>query len=325
MDKISDIEYFKKKMVSPLKIPFARVGIGEGAGEPNEKSLAQSDAEFAKAVQWIQSEVALSLQKIGIIHLALRGYTVQDIKGFSLSLASSSALDDLYRMETWATRVNVMSDLKDIGWFPKTWIVTRFTDLSPDEIEEMEELAEEEGSGGGEEGGGGGGGDLGDLGGDEGEEGGEEDVNLNFDINAEEGGEEEEEGGEDEEFELEHRKDERKVLLEIAKDARRGKRYTNIVKMSQRANKTSNPFQYLLESKELDGLTKSPQGDSNLLTQVLSEGTEPEKDDGLLVEWSIPRKERVEVISEFMSILKSQPATVQSDTDVGQEDLPTQV
>ncbi|MCK9558803.1 MAG: portal protein, partial [Candidatus Cloacimonetes bacterium] len=66
MDKISDIEYFKKKMVSPLKIPFARVGIGEGAGEPNEKSLSQTDAEFAKAVQWIQSEMALSLQKIGI-------------------------------------------------------------------------------------------------------------------------------------------------------------------------------------------------------------------------------------------------------------------
>jgi hypothetical protein len=30
VDKIADIEYFKKKMIAPTKIPFARVGIGEG-------------------------------------------------------------------------------------------------------------------------------------------------------------------------------------------------------------------------------------------------------------------------------------------------------
>ena len=323
MDKISDIEYFKKKMISPLKIPFARVGIGEGAGEPNEKSLAQSDAEFAKAVQWIQSEVALSLQKVGIIHLALRGYSVQDIKGFSLSLASSSALDDLYRMETWATRVSVMSDLKEIGWFPKTWIVTRFTDLSPDEIQEMEELAEEEaGEEGDEEGGGGGlGGDLGDdMGGDE---GGGEDIDIDMDMEGgeegEEGGEDEEgggeEGGEEEEFELEHRKAERKMLLEIRRDARRSKRYSNLVKTSERAKKISSSFQYLLESKELDGLTKTAKSDNDLLTEDVQDG-------GLLVEWSVPKNLRDEAIAEIRSVIKNQLVVVVTDTDISSDDLP---
>ena len=313
MDKISDIEYFKKKMISPLKIPFARVGIGEGAGEPNEKSLAQSDAEFAKAVQWIQSEMALSLQKIGIIHLALRGYSVQDIKGFSLSLASSSALDDLYRMETWATRVSVMADLKEMGWFPKQWIVTRFTDLSPDEIQEMEEMQEEEGGGSeeGEEGGGGGGGlDL--AGGDEMDdlEGGGGGEDLDF---GEEGG-----GGEEEGFELEQRKDERKVILEIARDARRGKRYKNLVKMADRVKKPTNPFRYLLESKELDGLTKTPPkiGEDGVLTEDL------ENDKGLLVEWSVPKKDREEAMLEIRNIIKNQPVSVSTDTDVSPEDLP---
>jgi hypothetical protein len=319
MDKISDIEYFKKKMISPLKIPFARVGIGEGAGEPNEKSLAQSDAEFAKAVQWIQSEIALSLQKIGIVHLALRGYSVQDIKGFSLSLASSSALDDLYRMETWATRVSVMADLKDIGWFPKTWIVTRFTDLSPDEIQEMEELAEKESSGEeeGEGGGGGAVGDIGELAGEGGEEG--EGDEMEFDIGGEEGDEVEDEGeGDDEEFELEGREDERRILLEIARDTRRGKRYSDIVKLSRRGIKLTSPFQYLLESKELDGLTRTVRVSDD---ELLKEGLD--KDPGLLVEWSTPKKDREEAIAEFKSVLKNQPATVENDTDVSQEDLPT--
>jgi hypothetical protein len=315
MDKISDIEYFKKKMISPLKIPFARVGIGEGAGEPNEKSLAQSDAEFAKAVQWVQSEIAISLQKIGIIHLALRGYSVQDIKGFSLSLASSSALDDLYRMETWATRVGVMSDLKDIGWFPKEWIVTRFTDLSPDEIQEMEEMAEIENDGedGDDSGGGGlssgGGFDMGD------------DDNPEVDIDMDMGNaddmdenEENEENDEDnEEFELENKKDENKIILEIKKADLRKKKFNNLIKLSHRVGRPSNPFQYLLESKELDGLTRTSE------TTLLSEGKE---DNGILVEWSVPKEDRESAIKEIIGVIKHQAIIVTNNSDIDQDDLP---
>jgi hypothetical protein len=143
LDQIADIEYFKKKMIAPLKIPFARVGLGEGAGEQNEKSLSQSHAEFAKAVQWIQREVAKGLTKVALVHLALRGYSVEDLKGFEITLTATSALEELYRIETWQTRADVMATLKDLGWFPKDWIVTHFTDLSPDEIEDLKDVEAE--------------------------------------------------------------------------------------------------------------------------------------------------------------------------------------
>lgn len=165
LDQIADIEYFKKKMIAPTKIPFKRVGIGEGAGEAQEKSLASSDAEFAKAVQWVQREVATGLTKVAICHLAMAGYSVEDLKNFEIGMSASSAIDELYRMETWQGRTSVMADLKDLGWFPKEWIVTRFTDLTPDEIKEIcDIMAENEPQldGGG---GGGGGGGLGGLGG----------------------------------------------------------------------------------------------------------------------------------------------------------------
>jgi len=217
-----------------------------------------------------------------------------------------------------------MADLKEIGWFPKTWIVTRFTDLSPDEIQEMEELAEEESEGGEEgDGGGGGGGGIGGMG-DMGGEGDDFDMDVDVDTeggapeDADEVGDEEEPEGE-EEFEVEGRKIERKVILEIRKDARRKKRYSNLIKMSKRAKRGSNPFQYLLESKELDGLTSSvPKNDDMLVEDV--NGSE-----GLLVEWSVPEKERLEVINEIKNVLKGQPASVAagSDTDISQDDLPT--
>lgn len=200
LDQIKDIEYFKKKMISPLKIPFSRVGIGDAGGQSNGKSLASEHDEFAKAVQWIQREIACNLKKVGIVHLALRGYSVSDIESFDLMMPASSAIEELYRMETWQTRVSVMADLKDLGWFSKEWIVTHFTDLTPDEIIELNEMTEKasaEGEpdpglgGGGGFGGLGGGGEpkLGDLSGDEG-------LDSLAALGDEDGGDKPEDGGE---------------------------------------------------------------------------------------------------------------------------------
>lgn len=144
LDQIADIEYFKKKMVAPTKVPFKRVGIGDGAGEEQEKSLASTDSQFAKSVQWVQREVSIGLTKVAICHLAMAGYNIEDLKSFEISMCASSAIDELYRIETWQGRTAVMGELKDLGWFPVEWIVTRFTDLSPDEIKELTEIMQEQ-------------------------------------------------------------------------------------------------------------------------------------------------------------------------------------
>lgn len=323
LDQIADIEYFKKKMIAPLKIPFSRVGIGEGSGEPNEKSLSQSHAEFAKAVKWIQSEISLGLTKVGIVHLALRGFPVSDIKGFELNLAATSALEDLYRMETWQTRVSVMSDLKDIGWFPKEWIVTRFTDLSPDEIEELEEMEEEQTGGklgGGGALGGGLGDDLGaDLGaGDEGADIGGDIEGLGEEIGGEEEPEEPEEPEEeDEEDTFEGRKPSaRKVLLEMKKDERRRRKMGYVQKIRKRHEKPSSSFQFLLESKELDALSKEPSKKIELGEAHIS----PKNP---LFEWSVSEGDRRAVITEVAEILGG-PSREDSSASgvIVEEDLP---
>lgn len=184
LDQIADIEYFKKKMIAPLKIPFSRVGLGNESGESFNELLVSSHTEFAKAVQWIQREIVEGLKKVAVAHLALKGCTISQIKSFDISMSATNAIDELYRIEVWRSRAGVMTDLKDLDWFPAEWIVSRFTDLSPDEIQKLEEAGtlkddeEEFDLGGGGLGGGGAGLDL-DLDGDidmiaglEGEEGG---------------------------------------------------------------------------------------------------------------------------------------------------------
>ena len=137
LDQIADIEYFKKKVISALKVPFGRVGIGNDQGVGSDKSLSSSSSEFSKAVQWIQREIAYGLKKVALVHLALRGYPLESIHNFDLTLTASSAIDELYRIETWSSRATVIGTLKDTGLFPDDWLVSHFTDLTDDEIEEM--------------------------------------------------------------------------------------------------------------------------------------------------------------------------------------------
>jgi len=281
LDQIADIEYFQKKMVAPLKIPFARVGIGSGSGEANSKSLSQDHAEFAKAVKWVQTETSVGLVKVGIAHLLMRGYSIEDVKGFQLHLAATSALEDLYRMETWQTRVNVMSDLKGIGWFPKEWIVTRFTDLSPDEIEELHELEEQE-SGGDGGGGGGFGGptDFGDMEGGDDEidmEGGDDEMdveNVDMEGGGEEGGEDDLFGGmedgidetSDEEFES-LQKETNRLISESKKFTKRVKRTKIMSKWLKRREKICSSAQALINEGEFDGI-KNQKGDEIVKTVI---------------------------------------------------------
>ena len=314
LDQIADIEYFKKKMIAPMKIPFARVGIGEGAGEPNEKSLSQSHSEFAKAVKWIQSEIALGFTKAGIVHLALRGYPVEALKGFELHLAASSAIEDLYRMETWQTRTAVMAELKDIGWFPKEWIVTRFTDLSPDEIEELEEMEDKE-TGGGL------GGGMGGLPG-----GGDEDMDMDMagDEDLPEGaaGEDEEDTPFPPDEEMESLRNLGKgLLVEMASDEKKGKTRAYVEKLHKRKNAMTPCFQHILEQKELDGLTKSspPEDKEGVLTESRNWDNE---DEGVIVEWSVPSEVREEAISEVATILKGASVQVSNSDEVTDADLP---
>tara|TARA_R100001244_G_scaffold25113_3_gene25529 strand:+ start:39430 stop:41382 length:1953 start_codon:yes stop_codon:yes gene_type:complete len=170
LDDIKDIEYFKKSMVSGLKIPFDRVGLGESSGS-NERSLSQVSPEFAKAIQWIQREIAMGLKKVAIVHLALQGYNAQDMRDFDIHMTASSAIDELYRIEVWQSRANVIDALRATEMFPKEWILERFTDMTKDEIAQNDEKmrmvqdqAASQMGGMGGMGGGGMGGGMGDMG-----------------------------------------------------------------------------------------------------------------------------------------------------------------
>jgi hypothetical protein len=339
LDQIKDIEYFKKKMIAPMKIPFARVGIGDGAGEANDKSLSQSSSEFAKSVQWVQREGVNGLTKVAIVHLALRGYSVEDMKGFELAFTANSALEELYRIETWQTRASVMNDLKDLGWFPKEWIVTHFTDLSPDEIQELKEVESEEaaGGGGGMGGGGGGGLDFG-LGAPEGAEGGmppeggmegaEGDMpGLDADAGAPpDAGVEPSVTPEGYDLGAEKR-----LITEINRQRVMKARKVLLERWAGRLKKDvykddepsyDNGFDSIVNSKELDGLTAESLENNGL---VFSDGrlVDIQSPSNCIIEYSSDISERFDVIKENYDLLVESPTDNSFDDDeITKFDLP---
>lgn len=336
LDQIKDIEYFKKKMIAPTKIPYARVGIGDGAGEANEKSLSQMSSEFAKAVQWVQREGANGLTKVAIVHLALRGYDVDDLKGFELAFTANSALEELYRIETWQTRVSVMSDLKDLGWFPSDWIVTHFTDLSPDEIQELEEVRQEEaaGGGGGLGGGGlGGGGSL--FGGDVGEPpAGEMGGELGGELGGAPGELEPQSGNAPELPEGFDLSAERRLIIELKRAESDKARRTILERWARRVKKDrvsddsppyTNGYEHLLNCGELDMLTKEDLSKTILFSDdgEILEIQSPDELENLIVSSAVDKNTRSEAIMENYRVLTEQALLIASDDEeITRQDLP---
>jgi len=242
LDQIADIEYFKKKMVAPLKIPFSRVGIGDDSGGNADKSLASSHTDFAKAVQYVQQEICVGLKKIALVHLALKGFDSSDMSSFDITMTSSSAIDELYRIETWNSRAGVIATLRETKLFTDDWILSRFTDMTEDEIEKLKEEKLLEAEHGAAE--------------------SEDDMGMDMGMGGEEMGGEL--GGMLPGLE-EYDKTQAKVIAEYKKATE--KRNDKITKSKERYNDS---FNYLLNENEFDGLPLTQtQKDS-----VIVDGTE---------------------------------------------------
>jgi hypothetical protein len=188
LGEIDDVLYFKKKLYAALKIPLAF--IGEEGLSYAKSNLALIDIRFARMVERIQRFFVKGLEKIAIVHLLLKGKSIEEISGFRIEMTPASNIKKITDLEFMTNKFNAMSTAKGLELFPDIWIMTTLFGLPEDEAENLLKMVKLEKAGaemGGAEGGAGGGA-LGDVGADFGGTG-------EMDIGAEEGGGGEELGG----------------------------------------------------------------------------------------------------------------------------------
>jgi hypothetical protein len=134
-DAIDDIEYLRDQLFSAWKVPKSFLGFEEELGA--KSTLALEDIRFARSIMKIQRIVETELTKMAVIHLYALGYEDEDLVNFELKLTNPSTIAEQQKLELMEQRLNVGSSAKDADLFSSEWIYKNIFTLSDDEIEDI--------------------------------------------------------------------------------------------------------------------------------------------------------------------------------------------
>jgi hypothetical protein len=138
LDQISDVDFFRHKMISALGIPpqYLSIGGDNRQGFDSKSGLSQQDIRFGRTILRIQKAVVSCLYKICYIHLYLKGFGMNDIKSLKLHMTPPNALEESMRLEAMNKRIDSASTAKSTKLFSDKWILKSIMLLSDNEIEE---------------------------------------------------------------------------------------------------------------------------------------------------------------------------------------------
>jgi len=168
LGEIDDVRYFKEKILRTMRIPMAYL-TGELTGDVARTSLSAMDVRFAKAIERIQKQVIKGLEKLAIIELAFKRFTIQDMHEFRIKLTPPSKIYEIQELETLTAKFNTiqtalqMADDQGKLYLPREWLyknISKFTEQEISNIKLMQqreaaEKAEPGAAGAGAEAGGG--------------------------------------------------------------------------------------------------------------------------------------------------------------------------
>ena len=133
-DANEDVEYFKSKVISSLKVPKAFLGYDENV--VGKATLAQEDVRFARTIQRVQKMVISELKKVGIVHLLSQGFTGEEFFDIELSLNNPSTILQQEHLEIFQTQMSLARDAQDAG-IPSSIIYRDVFKYSDEEIQDV--------------------------------------------------------------------------------------------------------------------------------------------------------------------------------------------
>lgn len=108
MDQIQDIEFLQNKLFAALQVPKPYLNYAESM--PGGSTLSQTDLRFARTINSIQISVLAELRRIANIHLYFLGFE-DDVDNFELTLTNPSTQQELLKLETMKSRLEVFNAL----------------------------------------------------------------------------------------------------------------------------------------------------------------------------------------------------------------------
>jgi hypothetical protein len=130
---IEDIDYLKAKLFAALKVPKAFLGYEEDIN--GKATLAAEDIRFARTIERIQRVVVSELTQIAIAHLIAQGVEGMDAVDFKLELTNPSTIYEQEKINLWAEKVRLATDMKALKMLSNDWIYQNIFKLSTEEID----------------------------------------------------------------------------------------------------------------------------------------------------------------------------------------------
>jgi intein/homing endonuclease len=149
LGEIDDVRYFKEKILRTMRIPMAYL-TGELTGDVARTSLSAMDVRFAKTIERIQKQIIKGLEKLSIIELAFKRFSIQDMHDFRILLTPPSKIYEIQELETLANKFNViqtalqMADDKGNLYLPREWLYKKISKFNDQEISNIKLMQQRE-------------------------------------------------------------------------------------------------------------------------------------------------------------------------------------
>lgn len=137
LSDIADIEYLQNKLFAALKVPKPYLNYAETI--PGGSALAQADLRFSRTINRLQQFLVIELRRIANIHLYFLGFE-DDINNFELTLTNPSSQQELLKLETMKSRLEVFKELftnEPTSPVSYTWAMQYIMGFSESEIKQI--------------------------------------------------------------------------------------------------------------------------------------------------------------------------------------------
>ena len=131
---MEDIEYFRDKMFTAIKIPKSHFG-GEAEADG---ALAQKDVRFARTCLRVQREFRNGLRQVLRIHMACLGIDPDTVK-WETKMTVPSSIFELQQIEVLNAQAGLMGTLGE--WFSTPWLLKHILHFSADDATKVAEEA----------------------------------------------------------------------------------------------------------------------------------------------------------------------------------------
>lgn len=139
-NELNDVEYFLKRILKFLNIPWARWSENQ-VNRQDEKSISNEEYSFAQFIVRIQTNFAAAIKKTFITHLRLRGlYDKYDLheSDFDVVMNPPSLFENYKAATKFRDTLEILSALPNIPFLSKNLLMKKLLNMTDGEIKENE-------------------------------------------------------------------------------------------------------------------------------------------------------------------------------------------